>query len=194
MFLFPEDSSPEGLSYVPMWLTERDQTQVLDLINNSDWSSNLGRRTQHFGRRYDYLSGRVGEKDSAPAIPELLHDLAERLYGERVMKKVPDQIIVNEYVVDDNNKQGISAHIDNIQDFGPTVVTLSLLENWTMRFTRDAHPTYDHLLEAGSIAILSGESRYEWMHSIPPRKFDINGGLKIPRNRRISVTFRTAER
>jgi alkylated DNA repair dioxygenase AlkB len=189
-----KDSLPEGLGYTPMWVSQTQQDALMQLIDSSTWSVDLGRRTQHYGRRYNYSSGRVEGPDSAPSLPILFSDLAERLFEERVMPKIPNQVIVNEYIVDEINTQGIAAHKDHVQDFGPVIVTLSLLESWQMRFTREGHNHVDHLLEPGSIAVLGGESRYEWEHSIPPRKFEREGGLKTPRQRRVSITFRTANK
>ena len=186
-----DDQLPEGLAYTPMWLRQIQQESLLQLIDSSTWSVDLGRRTQHFGRRYNYATGRVEGLESAPPLPEILGDLAARLYDERVMKQIPDQVIVNEYLVAETKTQGIAAHIDHVRDFGPVVVTLSLLEAWSMRFTREGHNYVDHLLEPGSIAVLAGSSRYEWQHSIPPRKFEREGGIKTPRQRRVSITFRT---
>ena len=193
MSLF-NDNLPEGLGYTPLWLSQNQQDTLLQLIDSSMWSVDLGRRTQHFGRRYNYSTGRVEGPDSAPQLPTLFSNLAERLYEERVMQKIPDQVIVNEYLVDETITQGIAAHKDHVQDFGPVIVTLSLLEGWSMRFTREGHNYVDHLLEPGSIAVLEGESRYEWEHSIPPRKFEREGGIKTLRQRRVSVTFRTVNK
>jgi len=191
---FFTDNLPEGLGYTPMWLSQAQQDSLLQLIDTSTWSVDLGRRTQHYGRRYNYSTGRVEGTDSAPPLPTLFNNLAERLYEERVMQKIPDQVIVNEYLVDETVTQGIASHKDHVQDFGPVIVTLSLLEGWSMRFTRDGQNYVDHLLEPGSIAVLAGESRYEWEHSIPPRKFEREGGLKTLRQRRVSVTFRTVNK
>jgi alkylated DNA repair dioxygenase AlkB len=189
-----EDCLPEGLNYTPMWLSQNQQDALLQLIDSSKWSVDLGRRTQHYGRRYNYSTGRVEGPDSAPPLPTLFNHLAERLFEERVMQQIPDQVIVNEYLVDENTTQGIASHRDHVQDFGPVIVTLSLLEGWSMRFTREGHNYVDHLLEPGSIAVLAGSSRYEWEHSIPPRKFEREGGIKTPRQRRVSVTFRTVNK
>ena len=186
-----DDQLPEGLAYTPMWISQIQQESLLQLIDSSTWSVDLGRRTQHFGRRYNYATGRVEGLESAPPLPEILGDLAARLYDERVMKQIPDQVIVNEYLVAETKTQGIAAHIDHVRDFGPVVVTLSLLEAWSMRFTREGHKFVDHLLGPGSIAVLAGASRYEWQQSIPPRKFEREGGIKTPRQRRVSITFRT---
>ena len=191
MKIFADNNLPEGLCYTPMWIGQIQQESLLQLIDSSPWSVDLGRRTQHYGRRYNYSSGRVGGPESAPPLPEILSDLAARLYDERVMKQIPDQVIVNEYLVDETRTQGIAAHVDHVRDFGPVVVTLSLLESWGMRFTREGHKFVDHLLEPGSIAVLAGASRYDWQHSIPPRKFEREGGIKTPRHRRVSITFRT---
>jgi hypothetical protein len=38
--------------------------------------------------------------------------------------------------------------------------------------------------------LLSGESRYQWQHSIPPRKSDKWNGRTMHRKRRVSLTFR----
>ncbi len=191
---FFDDYLPEGLNYTPMWLSQNQQDALLQLIDSSKWSVDLGRRTQHYGRRYNYSTGRVEGPDSAPPLPTLFNHLAERLFEERVMQQIPDQVIVNEYLVDENTTQGIASHRDHVQDFGPVIVTLSLLEGWSMRFTREGHNYVDHLLEPGSIAVLAGSSRYEWEHSIPPRKFEREGGIKTPRQRRVSVTFRTVNK
>jgi alkylated DNA repair dioxygenase AlkB len=49
------------------------------------------------------------------------------------------------------------------------------------------------LLERRSLLILGGEARYEWQHGIANRKNDIWQGLKYPRGRRLSVTFRSVK-
>jgi alkylated DNA repair dioxygenase AlkB len=46
------------------------------------------------------------------------------------------------------------------------------------------------ILAPHSLLVLSGESRYDWMHSIPPRKTDMLGEIELPRTRRVSLTFR----
>lgn len=189
-----QDSLPEGFSCTPLWVSENDASELMSLIDSSEWNNDLGRRTQHYGRRYDYVTGRVKGLNSAAPLPDLLADLAERLYDERVMKSIPDQVIVNEYLVSDELTQGIAAHIDHVHDFGPVIATLSLIEGWSMRFTREGAQPVEYLLEPLSLAVLAGQVRYDWKHAIPPRKFEREGGMKIPRHRRVSVTFRTVSK
>lgn len=46
------------------------------------------------------------------------------------------------------------------------------------------------LLPARSLLVISGEARYLWAHGITPRKFDKVNGILLPRQRRVSFTFR----
>jgi alkylated DNA repair dioxygenase AlkB len=48
------------------------------------------------------------------------------------------------------------------------------------------------LLEPGSLAILEGELRYKWKHSIDRRHIDNIAGVSLKREERISLTFREA--
>jgi alkylated DNA repair dioxygenase AlkB len=41
------------------------------------------------------------------------------------------------------------------------------------------------------LALMTGESRSLWTHEIMKRQNDYVGGLKVPRGRRLSITFRT---
>lgn len=191
MNLFDPDETPQGFTLTPLWLSQSEQSQLLTEIESNIWSTDLGRRTQHYGHRYDYRSGRVDNSVAAPQLPPLIQQLADRLYEEGWFKQLPDQCIVNEYVVGGDVVQGISPHRDHVTDFGSVIVTLSLLESWSMRFTRLGHEPFEFTLDPGSIAVLSGDARYEWEHSIPARKYDRNGGMRVPRQRRVSVTFRT---
>lgn len=191
--LFSDFEHPEGLTLVPLWLSNTQQDALLESIHSTQWSTQLERRVQHFGYRYSYQSSSVGTIGSAPPFTPLLSDIAERLHDEGHMRSLANQCIVNEYIVDEKRTQGISTHRDHPNLFGPTIVTLSLLESWSMRFTRDGYEPLEFLLDVGSIAVMSGEARYNWAHSIPARRYERSGGIRVRRNRRISVTFRTVE-
>jgi len=47
------------------------------------------------------------------------------------------------------------------------------------------------ILPPRSLLTLKGESRYDWTHEIPARKSDVIDGARMPRVRRVSLTFRT---
>ena len=75
------------------------------------------------------------------------------------------------------------------------VATLSLGSDVEMQF--DHVRTGERIpvrLEQRSLAVLKGDTRYEWQHSIANRKSDppLGGrGKRVKRRRRVSITFRT---
>ena len=181
---------PPGLIYVSDWLTFEEHDAALAEINQNQFDLTLQRRVQHYGARYDYESTSVGEIGSAPQIPPMLAKIGGRLCTDGYFNRLPEQVIVNEYLAD----QGIAAPIDRVS-FGDAVATVSLIESWPMIFRRIGDGSrIDLLLEVRSLAVMSGESRYNWTHEIAKAKTVLDGGLKKPRRKRVSLTFRTLVR
>lgn len=177
---------PSGLVYIPDWLAPAECDAVVDLIDSLPFDTSLSRRTQHYGARYDYDRSEVSERGSAPSIPDLLGSIGERLFTEGRFSAVPEQVIVNEYT----SGQGIAHHVDR-SSFGPEVATISLLETWPMEFHAPSGESLGVPLEVGSLAIMTGDSRYLWTHGIPKRKTDMIEGVRYTRTRRLSLTLRT---
>lgn len=44
-----------------------------------------------------------------------------------------------------------------------------------------------------SLLVLSGASRSQWAHAIAARQSDVIEGVRTPRGRRVSLTFRTVK-
>lgn len=185
-----------GLKLIADFLTEAEEREILSEIDRADWSSELQRRVQHYGWRYDYKSRQVDSSMRIGPLPDWAARVAERLVEHGYFKeRPPDQLIVNEYCKD----QGISRHIDSPASFGDVVAMISLLETWEMEFRKRRSDTkVTHKLGRRSATILTGEARYEWTHEIPKRKTEpgpVKPGNKrptrLPRDRRISLTFRT---
>jgi len=174
--------SPPGLTYTDDFITKEEETALLTAINGCPWDTTLARRTQHYGYKYPYQA--KDKLEVTTAIPQFCEAIQKR--AEELTNKQFDQLIINEYVPG----QGISAHVDNIKLFGDTVVSVTLGSFAAMVFTRHDEDnnlvTYEKVLKRRSIAILQGDSRYKWTHSIPARKQD-NGHN---RSTRISLTFR----
>lgn len=181
---------PEGLFYEEDFLSQDESINLVKLVDQQAWSHELGRRTQQYGFTYNYSTGRVIHKNSATLIPDFLQAIAIRLREAHLMSSTPNQVIVNEYIVNEFEVQGIAPHIDRIDDFGPEIVTLSLVEEWCMRFKKEGHDAIEVPLAVGSVAVMTGPSRFEWDHSIPARKYDRIQGLRRQRHRRVSLTFR----
>lgn len=134
----PPSSWVPGLRYTADWIAPEAQEALLTNIDGEAWSTQLRRRVQHYGHRYDY--GRRGVATAAeaavPPLPVWARRLATRLVSEGLMDREADQVIVNEY----QPGQGISAHVDSVPHFGPVVASLSLgwAASWTSPTRRTA--------------------------------------------------------
>jgi alkylated DNA repair dioxygenase AlkB len=179
-----------GLHYLACWLDPDGQRTLLAEIDASPWSTELRRRVQHYGHKYDYGRRAVsaGEAGSATPVPAWAGVLGDRLHSDGYTDRVADQVIVNEY----QPGQGISAHVDCVPCFGPAVAAVSLGSACAMEFTSpDRADRVEVRLEPGSLCVMTGPARHTWRHAIAPRKTDPTPFGRAARGRRVSVTFRT---
>ena len=180
-----------GLRYHPSFLDEAHQRSAIERIDSEPWLTDLQRRVQHYGWRYDYSARMVSRDMRIGPLPEWLEEIActlDRQFSE--FDTVPNQAIINEY----EPGQGIAMHVDR-HCFGSAVATVSLGDDWTMDFqlAGKSGPKESMLLPRGSVLVLSGDARYRWRHGIAKRGFDRDprSGQKRARKRRLSLTFRT---
>jgi alkylated DNA repair dioxygenase AlkB len=157
-------------------------------VDAASWLSDLKRRVQHYGYRYDYKARKVDPSMYLGPLPPWAQTLAARLVADGHMGAAPDQLIVNEY----EPGQGINAHVDCVPCFGPVVCSVTLGSQCVMELSAvEREAVQSLLLERGSLVVLAGESRYKWRHAIPGRKSDRIGEQAVPRGRRVSLTFRS---
>ena len=198
----PPPDLPPGLLYEPWFVTVDGAEDLLREIDDEDapWLSDLSRRVQHYGFKYDYQARRIVRSMQLGPLPDWLRGLADQVTGfvesnggfeSAEPPEAFDQAIINEY----EPGQGIAPHVDCEPCFGPVVATLSLGSDVEMQF--DHVRTGERIpvrLEQRSLAVLKGDTRYEWQHSIANRKSDppLGGrGKRVERRRRVSITFRT---
>lgn len=175
-----------GLDYVPHFLRDEEEVELIRAVDKQPWITDLKRRVQHYGYRYDYKArGLMGNLYLGP-IPAWLQPYCNRLRTDGHFNTRPDQVIVNEYLPG----QGIASHTDCIPCFGETIASISLGSPCSMDFTNGAMKASLYL-EQRSLLILSGDARYQWKHAIAARKSDKVNNITTPRARRISLTFRT---
>jgi alkylated DNA repair dioxygenase AlkB len=178
-----------GLIYVADWLDATACSALTAAIDAGEWSTQLRRRVQHYGHRYDYGSRSVAsnaDTASAPPFPAWAAALAARL--AEYLPEPPDQAIVNEY----EPGQGISAHVDCVPCFGPVVAAVSLGSPCVMDFTLPGEGAKVPVrLDPGSLCVMTGPARYAWRHAIAARKSDPSPAGRVPRGRRLSVTYRS---
>jgi alkylated DNA repair dioxygenase AlkB len=191
--LFTDESSTNaqpvvsGLSYIPDFIDSAAESDLLRTIDVQSWITELKRRVQHYGWRYDYKARSVTNDLRIGALPEWLQAFAVRLQQAGYFPEIPDQVIINEY----HSGQGISAHIDCVPCFADTIASLSLSSPCVMDFIHSKTGDKSSLLlEPRSLLVLTGDSRYVWQHAIAARENDRFQGQIISRTRRISLTFR----
>ncbi|MEI4196897.1 hypothetical protein [Roseovarius sp. E0-M6] len=97
-------------NYIP----EDEADRLVREIDAAPWRTDLKRRAQHYGYRYDYKARQARREDYLGPLPDSFQQLAERLAAEGHFQTIPDQVIVNEY----QPGQGISARIDSQPCFG----------------------------------------------------------------------------
>ena len=177
-----------GLSYKSEFITDSEQEELIKKIDDQPWLNDLRRRVQHFGYKYDYKARRIDKSMKIADLPDWMMTYAKKLYDKNIFPDIPDQVIVNEYIPG----QGIASHIDCEPCFTDTVASLSLFSHCVMNLTDKNNPdtVYDYLLEPRSLIILKNDARFQWMHGIKPLKNDKYFEKVIPRERRISLTFR----
>ena len=165
---------------MPDFITPDEEQALIAQIDQQPWLTDLKRRVQHYGYKYDYKARTITQDSYLGALPDWLQHIAAKI------PFTPDQAIINEYLPG----QGISVHIDCQPCFGDTIASLSLGSTATMQFTKGGHKK-EIFLAPRSLITLSSEARYDWTHAIPSRKSDTVNDMKFPRERRISVTFRS---
>jgi|SRR4028118_1425327 Alkylated DNA repair protein len=182
-----------GFQYISDYITQYHHNLLIQQIDTQPWLTDLKRRVQHYGYKYDYKAKAINQSLHLGDLPDWLLNLAQRLHYDNLISELPDQVIVNEYLPG----QGISPHIDCVPCFTDTIISLSLGSPCVMEFKNTN--TIPVLLEPRSLVVLKDDARYKWTHSIPARKIDKfpKAGLsgqaneqRITRERRISLTFR----
>lgn len=177
-----------GLTYIANFIDAATEAALIETIDAQPWITELKRRVQHYGWRYDYKARNVTNDLRVGALPDWLQTYAVRLQQAGLFSEMPDQVIINEYQLG----QGISAHIDCVPCFTDTIASLSLGSSCVMDFTHsETGEKSSLLLEPRSLLVLTDDARYIWQHAIAGRKTDRYNGQIIQRTRRISLTFRT---
>jgi len=168
-FFESRPTTPEGFKYETDVLTPEAESRLIDEIRNLpfrdfEFHGFTGkRRVVSFGWRYDFSERRLRE---AGDIPSFLLPLRER--AARFAELEPEilrHVLVTEY----SQGAAIGWHRDKAV-FGE-VIGVSLLAPCVFRLRRKAGEKWERVsvtAEPRSMYLLSGPSRTEWEHSIPP--------------------------
>lgn len=182
-----DSSAVEGLRIVPRFIDARAEAEMIRSIDAGEWSTELRRRVQHHGHRYDYKARRLASVGPPVPLPAWCRSLVRAVHDAGLTTLDFDQVIVNEYLPG----QGIAAHVDCVPCFAEEIVSVSLGSACIMTFSQPALGLHhDVLLENGDLMLMRGDARFRWRHEIKARKTDRWNGAVLTRQRRISVTLR----
>jgi alkylated DNA repair dioxygenase AlkB len=171
-----------GLDYRSEYISSEEEVALVAAIDSEPWDTTWERRRQLYGGAYG------GSPAEIRPVPPWGLQLANRIFEGGFTARPFDHMLVNEYCPG----QGIALHRD-YEPFDRTVASISLLSPCVMQFREiESGATESLLLEPHSLLILSDAARYDWQHGIARRKNDLWQGIRIPRERRLSITFRTS--
>ena len=164
-----EPTLPEGFNYQPDVITPEQESELLEQVRtlpfqHFQFQGYVGnRRTVSYGWRYDFNDRRLQQAEDIPEFLLRLRTVAAGFAG--MEPKRLQQVLVTEY----DAGAGIGWHRDKAM-FGE-VIGLSLLSSCRFRLRRKAGTGWERaslIAEPRSAYLLSGSSRTEWEHSIPP--------------------------
>ena len=209
---FREHPEVPGLLIMEDAISPEVEGKLIKCIDqHNSWDGGwLKRRTAHYGFRYNYDTGTIGERMEIPLFIRRTRWFIEKLINKHTsfhLEKegatetpadkessdwtaaIPsyfDQSIANEYMPG----QGIGRHTDRVKLFTRLIAILCLGSDTTMVFRLGSRKTVPVRLRKRALVLMTGESRYSYTHEIAPVKSDIVDGQRILRSRRISLTFR----
>ena len=161
---------PDGFKYQPDVLSRDDEERLLRHVRelpfrDFEFHGYVGkRRVVSYGWHYDFNDSVLRETDDIPPFLLALREAAAAFAGMSDPAQL-QHVLVTEY----GAGAGIGWHRDKAV-FGE-VVGVSLLAPCTFRLRRKAGATWERVsltAEPRSAYLLSGVSRTEWEHSIPP--------------------------
>ena len=181
-----------GLYYSTKLINNSDE--LIKELDKNNWSSLTAsinsRKVQHYGYLYDYKSRRINIPTTP--LPNFLIVLANELSDIcKQLNLINDNYIFNQCIVNNyESGQGISRHTD-VKSYGKVIGCYTIGSGATMKFVNpNTEIEYEKYVEPNSLYIMSGDSRHIWTHEMLSSTSDIVNKIKIPRNRRISITFR----
>lgn len=180
-----------GMRYIRDFLTPEQEASLLADIDAREWDTELARRVQQYGYKFEHRPADKGDKNDArleigAPLPQFVKDIGDMLANGKYVEK-PDQVIINEY----KPGQGIRQHIDNPAAYDDGIVSISLGSPVVMEFEhKESGEKASWQLEPRSLLIFTKDSRSTWTHGIAQRSEDIWEGKTFQRERRVALTLR----
>ena len=179
------ETAVPGLFLYPNFIDEIREKQLLEEIEQQQWTVDYTRRLQYYGYRnelekpYDLITFPV-------PIPPQIYQLSKEITEKNILLYQPDQVIINEYAPG----EGIKPHKDR-NYYENQICGVNLGSGCIMKFIKGKNiEVIDVEIPRRSLYVMQDDARKKWNHGIPPRKKDIINGSIQHRERRVSITYR----
>ena len=73
----PETLAADGLAMHQNFVTPEEAAAIISHVDSAPWDTTIKRRTQHYGRRFDYRNKTVGDESSP--LPKCMAIIVDRL-------------------------------------------------------------------------------------------------------------------
>jgi DNA oxidative demethylase len=178
--LLATSAAPEGLIYIPDFLSPDEQDDLLCQLRPLTYEHDVfhGKLMKRAGAQFGYKYVAVGQKlEPAPPIPPYLQAVIDKAAPYYPTGIAFAQCIVQFYC----EGSGIGWHRD-AKPFGDFILGVSLASEARLRFKPKgvAHPSFEVIAAPRSLYVMQGVARWDYEHQIMPVKKE-----------RFSLTFRT---
>lgn len=160
----------DGLNLYPNFLTDQEEKDLLNHINEKSWDLTLSRRTQHYNYRYIYKYARTRDTDyklEKITNNPWLCNLITKIFNKYDITDIDFnklQVIINEY----KPGQCITAHVDDINIFGDIIFCVSLGASAKMVFTKKGSAIQRIQILNKTLYSMKGPARNTWAHAMVP--------------------------
>lgn len=162
-----------------------DQERVLleGLDRNCMWKdSQSGRRKLEYGPKKNFKKKKLklSEDPGMPMVLEFLFDLVSKFAVEKTKRSFS---IAEANILDysEDRFSGFDPHVDDTWLWGERIIGVNLLSDVIFTLVNSEGVPVSAMLPRRCFFMLSGKSRYEWMHGLDP--LNVKG-------RRVSITLR----
>lgn len=199
-------------------ITAMENRGIADTSNDDAlWTDLFHRSVQHFGYEPSRVPGNTYTRSHIHLLPPekqlpeyiqslIITQLSTICETSTPQRPLPNQLTINKYLPG----QGIAPHIDSEKAFGKIIYVVSLLNPVVIDFLQKTNNNNNSetggvgnqgkkkrevgvFLPPRSLLLMEGEARYDWEHTIRPRRVDMVDGMIYERKLRYSLTFRIVE-
>ena len=175
----------QGLSIVKNFISDDEEKELLNIMEEQEWNGTLLRKSQHYGYRYNYKTKDIGKEDYIGELPEWLDKYIFRIFKAGYIYEFPNQVTINRYLPG----EGIASHIDVPRIFDEKLYSISIGSGCSMVFENDDE-FHMYYIPNKTFMLMEGNARYIYKHGIRRYKTDIVDNREIDREIRYSITFR----